>query len=347
MSAAEPPDLGGVTPIREYEKVDADLFRREIEPRYEPAVLRGLVAGWPAVQAGSGSSGSARDYIAKFDRGAPAQAYAAPAEIRGRFFYRTDMMGYNFEVVRARVSDIVSRIAADPGAAQRMSIYMGSTGVRQVLPGWEGENPMPLLDGQDVEPRIWLGTATNVAAHFDNFDNIACVVRGRRRFVLFPPDQVANLYIGPLERTIAGAPVSMVDLTAPDFEAFPRFREALKAAQVAELEPGDAIYIPAVWWHHVQAYDDFNILVNYWWGSGPPDAGSPLLCLGHGLLAISQLPKREREAWRSMFDHYVFRREDEDPAAHLPPPARGILGESTPQLRATIRQFLVRMLGQG
>ena len=345
MKAAEPPHLAAAAPIREYENVDADLFRREIEPRYEPAVLRGLAADWPAVKAASGSSREAGDYIAKFDGGAPAHAYVAPAEIGGRFFYRPDMMGYNFEVVRARVGDIVSRILADPGASERMSIYMGSTGVRQVLPGWESENPMPLLEGQDVEPRIWLGTATNVAAHFDNFDNIACVVRGRRRFVLFPPDQVANLYIGPLERTIAGAPVSMVDLTDPDFEAFPRIREALKAALVAELEPGDAIYIPAVWWHHVQAFGDFNILVNYWWGTAPADAGSPLLCLGHGLLSISQLPKREREAWRAMFDHYVFDR-DEDPAAHIPPPARGILGDSTPQLRWTIRQFLARMLGQ-
>ena len=346
MSGTERADLSALTPIREYRDVDADRFRREIEPRYEPAVLRGLVTDWPAVQAGSGSSGATREYIAKFDRGAPAQAYVAPGEIGGRFFYRPDMMGYNFEVVRARVSDIVSRIVADPGSAQRMSIYMGSTGVRQILPGWEGENPMPLLEGRDVEPRIWLGTATNVAAHFDNFDNIACVVRGRRRFVLFPPEQVANLYIGPLERTIAGAPVSMVDLTDPDYEAFPRIREALKAARVAELEPGDAIYIPAIWWHHVQAFDAFNILVNYWWGTAPADAGSPLLCLGHGLLSIAPLPKREREAWRAMFDHYVFNR-DENPAAHIPEVARGILGKSTPQLRATIRQFLVRMLGQG
>ena len=34
---------------------------------------------------------------------------------------------------------------------------------------------------------------------------------------------------------------------------------------VADLEPGDAIYIPALWWHAVQATGELNVLVNYWW----------------------------------------------------------------------------------
>ena len=58
---------------------------------------------------------------------------------------------------------------------------------------------------------------------------------------------------GHSTRTIAGQPISMVDLDDPDFERFPKFREALRHALVAELEPGDAIYIPALWWHGVQA----------------------------------------------------------------------------------------------
>ena len=346
MSTVATSHLSEAKPVREYTNVDADFFRREVASRYEPAVLRGLVGDWPAVTAGAGRPEEARDYIVRFDRGEPAQTYVAPGEVDGRFFYRPGMVGFNFEVVRTRVTELIDRILSNPTAKQRLSIYMGSTGVRRILPGWEGENPMPLLEGMDVEPRIWLGTATNVAAHFDNYENIACVVRGRRRFTLFPPDQVSNLYIGPLDQTIAGAPVSMVDMTDPDFEAFPRFRKALEAAQVADLEPGDAIYIPSVWWHHVQSFGEFNILVNYWWETGPPDAGSPLLCLGHGLLAISQLPEREREAWRHMFDHYVFQRNG-DPAEHIPAPARGILAPTTPQARWGIRQFLMRALGQG
>src|SRR3546814_2525666 len=58
----------------------------------------------------------------------------------------------------------------------------------------------------------------------------------------------------------------MVDLAAPDLTRYPRFAEALAHAMTAELEPGDAIYIPGLWWHDVQAAGPFNVLVNYWWG---------------------------------------------------------------------------------
>ena len=57
----------------------------------------------------------------------------------------------------------------------------------------------------------------------------------------------------------------MVHVTAPDFARFPRFAKALEVAQVAELSPGDAIFIPRDWFHHVEALDRFNVLVNYWW----------------------------------------------------------------------------------
>ncbi len=110
---------------------------------------------------------------------------------------------------------------------------------------------MPLMDA-DVRPRLWLGNAFLTPAHIDELDNLACVVAGRRRFTLFPPEQVRNLYIGLLDSTPAGAPVSMVSLKAPDFERYPR-REALAASRVTELEPGDALFIPAVWWHHVES----------------------------------------------------------------------------------------------
>jgi hypothetical protein len=137
----------------------------------------------------------------------------------------------------------------------------------------------------------------------------------------------------------------MVDFSAPDFELYPRFRDALAHARVAELEPGDAIYIPTLWWHHVEALEAFNILVNYWWTETQIDGGSPLHALGHGILTVSHLPEAQREAWRALFDHFVFRRNG-DPAAHIPPARRGILATSTPQLRRTIRKFLANILGQ-
>ena len=127
---------------------------------------------------------------------------------------------------------------------------------------------------------------------------------------------------------------------------FPRFAEAMAHAQVAELEPGDAIYIPALWWHHVESLDKFNMLVNYWWKGAPgaPGTGdSALDCLLHSLLSLRQLPAEQRKAWAAIFAHYVFD-ADAQSAAHIPEHRRGILGEMSPDFRRQVRAFLVKQL---
>ncbi len=169
-------------------------------------------------------------------------------------------------------------------------------------------------------------------------------VAGRRRFTLFPPEQIANLYPGPLEQTPAGTPVSMVDLAAPDLAAYPRFAAAWASAQEATLEPGDAVYIPYCWWHAVQSLGAVNALVNYWWSEGQqPGMGGAYDALLHAIMAIKHLPPDQREVWRTWFDFYVFEAAG-DPAAHLPLAARGALGPPDPAMFAEMKQLLRQML---
>lgn len=331
--------------VPEWHDVDEATFLTEIAPAYRPAVLRGVARDWPAVKAASGSDEKACDYLTRFYRGAPVEAFLGAPEIAGRFFYRSDMAGFNFEKKRGRLTDVLRFILAARDADPHPFVYMGATGVDECLPGFGAENALALVESRPAVPRIWIGNDSKVATHYDLSDNIAVVVAGRRRFTLFPPDQVGNLYVGPIDSTMAGQPSSMVDLTAPDFELYPRFRDALEAAETAELEPGDAIYIPPLWWHNVEALARFNILLNYWWDEAPPDAGSPYECLAHGLMTISHLSEARRAAWRGLFDHYVFRANG-DPAAHLPVERRGILGASTPEVRSRIKNFLQRTLGR-
>ena len=334
-------DLSHAGSVAEFHGVDRALFNNEIETRHEPAILRGLVADWPAVQAGRQSTGALVDYLSTRDNRATVRAFVGEPSIRGRYFYSPAVDGFNFAAGETTLTSLLQTLL-HPVESKR-SIYMGSTGTSHMLPRFASENPMPLLDPKQAEPRIWIGNDSRVAPHYDESDNIACVVGGRRRFILFPTEQVANLYVGPLDRTIAGQPISMVDLAAPDYERFPNFREAERHALVADLEPGDAIYIPTLWWHAVQATGDVNVLVNYWWTDHPLDAGSPMHALGHGLLTISHLPEHKRQAWRTLFDHYVFKANGE-PAEHIPEHARGIIGRSTPELRRMIKQFLMRAL---
>src|SRR4051812_31713725 len=328
----------------EREGVDRSALLGELIPSYKPVVLRGLVRDWPLAQAAARSDGEAAAYLAGFDRGAIVDAFVGPPEIQGRFFYRGDLGGFNFERRRGPFGDVLRDILALSAQESAPAVYIGSAPVPDVLPGFAARNPMPLLDEAVAVPRIWIGNRSVVSTHFDLSDNIACVIAGRRRFTLFPPDQLPNLYVGPLDHTMAGQPASMVELNAPDFDRFPRFREALAAAVTAELEPGDAIYIPTLWWHQIEALSPFNILINYWWGDAPPDRGSMFEAMVHAIFAAGNVPPERLETWRLWFDHYVFRKHG-DPAAHLPPAHRGILGASTPPLRQRLRQFLIRALG--
>ena len=93
----------------------------------------------------------------------------------------------------------------------------------------------------------------------------------------------------------------------------------------AVLEPGDAIYLPFHWWHGVESLEPVNAFVNYWWNPAPAHLGSPYDALLAALTSLRGLPDDQRAVWRSLFDHYVFGANG-DPAAHLPPDVKGILG---------------------
>ena len=153
------------------------------------------------------------------------------------------------------------------------------------------------------------------------------------------------MYIGPIGYAPTGTPISLVSFAEPDFQRFPRFRDALAAAQMAELGPGDAIYIPALWWHHVESLLRLNILVNYWWRpAGAPQVGVPsaLDALLHCLLKFKDLPPEHRAAWGALFEHFVF--NESDPAAHIPAQRRGVLGPMTPEQAQQVRDFIVQRL---
>jgi hypothetical protein len=201
------------------------------------------------------------------------------------------------------------------------------------------------MSPRDALASIWIGTPTRIAAHNDFPDNLACCAAGRRRFTLFPPDQFGNLYLGPIDHTPAGRAVSMVDFAAPDLAAYPNFAEALAHAQIADLEPGDALFIPSLWYHHVEASAPFNVLVNYWWRDTPRFLGQPQNALNHAILAIRDLPEAQRDVWRAMFEHYVFSGGDAA-AAHVPVQGRGVLARFDAETAGRMHAFLLRSLSR-
>lgn len=322
----------------EYRNVDLAMFRNEIVPRYRPAVLRGAVTHWPSVREGAGREDAICGYLMRFDQGRIVKAFVGDASIKGRYFYNDDMRGVNYVQRDMPFSEAVKQLVSFVGNPEPPSLYVGSTPIPDCLPTLMRELPLELVD-PSVIPRLWIGNATTVSTHYDLSDNIACVVKGRRRFTFFPPDQVANLYVGPLEFTLAGQPCSMVALRDPDFERYPRFAQALETAEEAELEPGDAVYIPYLWWHHVESLDPINMLVNYWWNDAQSGDPAAFECLIHAILTVRSMPPERRAMWRTIFDHYIFETGG-NPVEHLAPRARGILNPLSPKLAQFIRNWL-------
>jgi hypothetical protein len=323
------------------------VARTELAARLDgaraPFVVRGLALDWPLVEAARKGADSARGYLAARGRARTMTASIGAPRGGDRLFYDA-AMGMNFRMAQGPLEGFLAAMASTEKDSDAPVIYLASVDMRDYFDGLAEANRLPLGERATIES-IWIGTRTRIAAHNDVPDNLAVCAAGRRRFTLFPPEQFRNLYIGPLENTPAGRPVSMVDFRTPDFEAYPRFRDALATAQVAELEPGDALFVPSLWWHHVEGLAPFNILVNYWWREVPPYLGKPELALFHAILSVRDLPQADKQRWRELFDHYVFA-NGADVTDHLPVEGRGILAPLTAETAGQIRAYLLRSLAR-
>jgi hypothetical protein len=306
--------------------------------RQMPMILKGMVQAWPAVERARRSDVELIDYLKACDAGKPAETFRQASGGDGRYFYSEDSTVFNFQRAAIPLRMTLDRLNELRGRAGAERIYIQSAPLKDYMPRFKAENPL-IVPG--AEPRIWIGNRAVTQTHFDINYNLVCMVAGRKRFVLFPPEQTKNLYMGPLEATISGVPTSMASLENPDFDAHPRFREALDAATVAELEPGDGLYVPYMWWHHVSSADDLNVQVNYWWNTVGAEMGAPMLVLMLAMLGLRDLPPDQNRAWKAMFDHLVFGGERSD---HLAPELRGILGDMEAEQRLMIRRAIGRNL---
>lgn len=335
-------------PAPVFENVDRDMFETRIVPTGRPAVLRNLVGDWPMVAMGRSSIQDLSNHLRAQANDEPTIIWSGAPEIEGRFSYSDDLKGYNHTQENIPLSVLLDRMAAHHDDPAPPAFYAGGVALRRHLPGLLAETPMPLLRKPEGERRVslWLGNRLRTAAHWDLPQNLACVVAGRRRFTLFPTDQIANLYIGPVDFTLSGQPISLVDFRKPDFDRHPRFAEALEHAEVAELQPGDALYMPSLWIHHVESLDPFGAMVNFWWRDAPAHMGAPIFSLLHGLLTLRDLPHNERQAWRAIFDHYLFRPDDLDPMAHIPQDAQGLFAPMTPDIHRRLKATLMGPLSR-
>jgi len=311
-----------------------------------PTVLRGIARRWGLVEAGLRSVNDAMDYLRSFYNGKILSASFAAPDAAGRLFYNEDFTSLNFEARRTGLVEVLEEIRAHLEDERPPTLYIGSTLVDSYLPGFRRHNDFDFAShGFDAPPAIWIGNRTIASCHYDAPYNIACCAVGRRRFTMFPPTQVENLYPGPMDPTPGGQAVSVVAFSNPDFERFPRFAAALEHGYSAELEPGDAIFVPSMWWHHVEGLSAFNTLVNYWWSTVPKWVPSPMSSLYHAIWSIRNRPAAEKDAWRQIFEYYVFGPSTRA-VEHLPEQARGLLGPIDETRARQIRAMLLNSLNR-
>ena len=302
---------------------------RDVINSAEPVVFKQLVGEWPMVKAGQISDCASVDYLKSFYNGNSTIVCKIPAENNGRMFYNENCTRLDYESFKGRIDETLDAILEGKEQIGSPSYYIASNIIDTHLPGFSDTNTIVIprdkpADAMEDRVSIWIGGATTATCHFDALDNIACCVAGKRRFMLFAPDQISNLYPGPLEPTPGGQVISLVDFKNPDYEKFPRFKEALLTAQVADLEPGDALYIPSMWWHHVESLESYNVLVNYWWEDAPLFLTSGMNALYMAMLGIRDKSAHERAAWKHVFNHYIFDGPEKS-NSYIPSEARGFL----------------------
>ncbi len=333
---------------RELEGVAPDAIPYdELLEAEQPVILKGLARDWPLAR--KETAAEAAEYLKTFYRGRPVTVFIAQPEQQGRFGYNEDVTQLDFESDTGQLDEYLDIVIGLLEEDEAPTFYVGSTDVDVFLPGFRAENDLvlnhPMFEDNPPLVGAWIGNRSTAKAHYDMSNNMAVCLVGRRRFTLFPPEQIENLYPGPLEPTPGGQVLTMTDINAPDFERFPRLRDALEAAQIADLEPGDLLYYPAMWWHEVEARERFNVMVNYWWNTSPPFMDTPQNTLMHALLSLRDRPEQEKRAWRAVFDYYVFGPADRA-GAHLPEAARGNLGPMDEMKARRLRTLLMRKLNR-
>ncbi|KAG8000143.1 Hypoxia-inducible factor 1-alpha inhibitor [Nibea albiflora] len=122
--------------------------------------------------------------------------------------------------------------------------------------------------GQLTSNLLLIGMEGNVTpAHYDEQQNFFAQIKGHKRCILFPPDQFECLYPYPVHHPCDRQ--SQVSFDNPDYEKFPNFKNVV--GYEAVVGPGDVLYIPMYWWHHIESLlnGGVTITVNFWYKGAP------------------------------------------------------------------------------
>lgn len=275
-------DAGGSrTPsgrVRTMHRPTAEAFRAGPAATREPCVLTGLDVG-PAPWTWSPSHLAAKPGVAE-----------AEVSVHVSESPHLDFVRKNFTFENVRFGELLGRLAAEAEGTAGTANEGEGEGRRWYYLRSIGRNPrkepahalaqFPELAEELRVPGdvLWGGDAVADAderyfsavlrcssggarlwTHYDAMDNALIQLHGEKRVLLFPPRVAAGLYLDGSSSPVVGPGV---DGEGGWPEAFPAYRAAREAALEVTLQPGDVLYVPALWAHHVEALHGPSVAVN-------------------------------------------------------------------------------------
>jgi hypothetical protein len=229
----------------------------ELYKQHQPFIINGVANHWDAYKKWS------NDYLVEVcgNNAVPVETYT-PSFFQDYNYALDNNFSSPPEMKFKDYIDIISRNQKDD-----LSYYMAQVDFQKffpdltkdiIYPEYFTRKPMIIL--------FWFGFSNKTSAsvtglHFDVFHNIFVQIRGRKRFLLFPPLDYLSFY-PPLDSSLYSPGFSKVDPDNPDFESFPNFPWQEK--REVTLEAGEILYLPPFWWHHVKAVDE-NISLSFWY----------------------------------------------------------------------------------
>lgn len=272
-----------------------------------PVVLTGCLDAWPLVAdlQHAGTPGAQLDILDGLVGQRKVQFTQIAPQHQGHLGYADDLTTtFEFKSTKRKVAfadfSKVLRGAltrGDGGAVYMQSVPLGTF---PALPPLVPD--LPYLQAITGYRQLWIGSGGHVVnLHFDPTHNLIAMLAGEKRITLVPPDNLADMYPAPLDRRLGDAIGSRIKLLSLDPDKFPLALDHLARAQVATLGPGDVLYIPPMWWHHVESFG-LNVMINKW---VPPITGDHFgdltANLVRGILTYHDMPSGVRQHYRRRY----------------------------------------------
>lgn len=249
-----------VRPVSVYENVTRDNFLHFIHPKREPALIRG-------VNIGECTSKWTSEYICEKVGNVDVKVHVSPSPMMNftskNFLYRT--LPFDELVKRASATTCdQEEYFLTPGEFY----YLRSLGfdrrgrsiadIKKEFPRLADDIQIPdFFDENSFFSSVFRIASPGVQlwTHYDVMDNLLIQVQGQKRVAFFSPNDALNMYL-------LGDKSQVLDIDNPDSELYPKFLLAQRYECI--MEPGDIIFIPALWFHNALALD-FGISVNVFW----------------------------------------------------------------------------------